>query len=136
MNWIIGTLTISSALGVSLVAQATTTGGILEKLGEQAPALAVLVFLVIVFLRHLRQESQDRQEEAQARRLHYDKQSQEYKEMGLACHAAHRELHNETKDLHRKNQEVIDRNTAAHNENTAATKRMETVLEKLIQKHQ
>jgi low affinity Fe/Cu permease len=72
---------------------------ILLKIASEAPNLAVLVFIVVIFLKHIRESAQ----------VH----TALMKELAEGFHSAHREITIETSAAIAKNSSALDRNTEA-----------------------
>lgn len=76
------------------------------EVAKQIPSLGVLVWLVISFLRHLKEDGdrRERLEEARAKSL---------KEIGDSCHAFQQEITTQSHAILARNTAALDNNSAA-----------------------
>lgn len=98
-----------------------------DKLGEQAPSLVVLVFLVIAFLKFLREERVAREE-------HEELRMKTLEALGDHCHAHQDRMMLRVESMQTKAQDVINNNTLSLDRNTAALTQFEKTVVRVVAK--
>jgi hypothetical protein len=103
-------------------AQATSGGdGLLERVATQVPALAVLAFIVLKFLSHLKDDRASRDQEGQ-------RFSNSIQTLTSDCHGFQREIQSDLKAAMKDNAQAMRENATALAESVTAARDVRDVI--------